>query len=176
MLDTPQQERFTRLWTDAQPAVMGYVHAVVRDPAAAKDLVQETALTLLRKFTEYDSDRPFLPWALGVAKFQILGFRRDTARCPVMFDAELFERFTASWGEIAPRSNDHTAALQTCLSKLAARARQVVQLRYFEALDSNEIAARVGSNAGAVRVLLQRARDQLRVCVERQLRTEGGRP
>ncbi|MDP3229189.1 MAG: sigma-70 family RNA polymerase sigma factor [Acidovorax sp.] len=174
MLDDLQQKRFTRLWTDAQPAVAGYVHAIVRDPAAAKDLVQETALVLLRKFSEYDERRPFLPWALGVAKFQILGYRRDAARCLVTFDAELFEQFTESWGEVAPTISDQAAALQTCLDKLAQHARRVVQLRYFEALDSTQIAERLGSSAGAVRVLLQRVREQLRLCVERQLRMEGG--
>jgi hypothetical protein len=41
-----------RLWTDAQPAVVNYLHALVRDPAAARDLVQETALVLFRAARE----------------------------------------------------------------------------------------------------------------------------
>jgi RNA polymerase sigma-70 factor, ECF subfamily len=172
MLDPQAQERFTRLWTDAQPAVAGYVHSVVRDSAAAKDIVQETALVLLRRFAEFDATRPFLPWALGVAKFQILGHRRDAARSLVTFDTTLFESFTEMWAELAPRMSDEAAALQTCLDKLADRGRHLVHLRYFETLSSDEIARRIGSNSGSIRVMLQRIRDQLRKCVERQL----GRP
>lgn len=44
-----------RLWTDAQPAVVNYLHAMVRDPAMAKDLVQETAMVLFRRFGDYDA-------------------------------------------------------------------------------------------------------------------------
>lgn len=173
MLNDQQQERFTRLWTEAQPVVVGYVHSVVRDAAVAKDIVQETALALLRKFPEYDERQPFLPWALGMAKFEILGHRRDTARSRLTFDPELFERFTETWGDVVQNAPNETGALQTCLDRLAQHARRVVQLRYFEALNATEIAARTGTNAGTVRVLLQRAREQLRLCVERQLRAEG---
>lgn len=168
-MDAEQQERFTRLWTEAQPAVAGYVHACVRDVAAAQDLVQETAIVLLRRFAEYDERRPFLAWALGVARFQVLGFRRDAGRSLVTFDTELFDRFTALWGELAPHLSEEQAALQVCLEKLAQRARQAIHLRYYEGLCSEEIATRLGSRAGAVRVLLQRVREQLRTCIERQL-------
>ncbi len=174
MLDDEQQERFTRLWTEVQPAVSGYVHAIVRDPAVAKDLVQETALALLRKFPEFDAQREFLPWALGMAKFAIMGHRRDAGRCRVMFDDALLEQVTESWSEVAPVIGDEEAALHTCLEKLAGHARRVVQLRYFEALNSAEIAQRLGSTASAVRVALQRIRGQLRECVERQLGMKGG--
>jgi hypothetical protein len=54
MLSEHEQERFLRLWAGAQPAVTAFVHAVVRDSAAAKDLVQETALGLFRRFADYD--------------------------------------------------------------------------------------------------------------------------
>ena len=115
------------------------------------------------------------PWALGTAKFEILGHRRDTARHRVMFDEELLEKITVSWGEAAPRLNDEQAALQDCVEQLAPHARDILRLRYDEALDSNQIAGRMDSTTGAVRMALQRIREQLRRCVERKLRVEGGR-
>jgi DNA-directed RNA polymerase specialized sigma24 family protein len=48
----------------------------------------------------------------------------------------------------------------------------MVRLRYFEELTSEEIARRIGSKSAAVRVALQRIRDQLRACVERELAAE----
>lgn len=174
MLTDEQQEQFTRLWTEVQPCVSAYVHAMMRDDAVAKDIVQDTALVLLRKFAAFDSQRGFLPWALGAAKFEIMGHRRDAGRCQVMFDDALLEKITATWIEVAPQTGDDEAALHLCLGKLARHARDIVQLRYFDSLDSNEIARRLGSTAGAVRIALQRIRVQLRECVERQLGLEGG--
>jgi RNA polymerase sigma-70 factor (ECF subfamily) len=145
----------------------------VREAAAAKDLVQETALVLFRRFAEYDGERPFLAWALGVAKFQVLGFQRDQARSVVTFDTELFDQFTDAWAQQAPAATRQAAALEVCLERLTARPRQMIRLRYFEDLNSREIARRLGGRSAAVRVALQRIREQLRVCVEQQLRGEG---
>ncbi len=172
MLNELEQERFMRLWTDAQPAVVNYIHALVGDPAAARDLVQETALVLFRRFGEYDGDRPFLGWAIGVAKFQVLGFHRDKARSFIAFDTDLLDRFSEVWIEAAPAAIEQSAALEVCLERLTSRPRQMVRLRYFEELNSEEIAHRLGSKSAAVRVTLQRIREQLRACMEKQLQLE----
>ena len=172
MISEQEQERFMRLWTDAQPAVVNYLHAMVRDPAMAKDLVQETAMVLFRRFGDYDGQRPFLGWALGVAKFQVLGLHRDGARSFITFDTELFEKFTEVWADTAPTASEQSAALEVCLERLPARPRQMVRWRYFEELSSEEIAGLLGTKSAAVRVALQRIREQLRVCIERQMGPE----
>lgn len=172
MLSEHEQERFLRLWADAQPAVAAFVHAVVRDSAAAKDVLQETALVVFRRFADYDGERPFLAWALGVAKFQVLGFKRDESRSLVTFDTELFDKFTEAWAEQAPATSQEAVALEGCLERLAARPRQILRWRYFEDLKSEEIARRLGSKSAAVRVTLQRLREQLRACVKKQMRLE----
>lgn len=174
MLNEEQQEQFTRLWTEVQPSVAGYVHAVVRDVHVAKDLVQETALVLLRKFGQWDSSRAFLPWALGVAKLQILAHHRDAGRSRLVFDDKLLDAITESWGMVTAEMSDEQVALHECLEKLAPHAREVVRLRYYEDLQAAQIASRLGSTAGAVRILLLRIREQLRTCVERHLHSEGG--
>lgn len=174
MLSKEDQETFTRLWTEAQPTVSHYFISLVREPATSKDLLQKTALVLLRKFSEYDRDQPFLPWAMGVAKFELLGHRRDEARNRVMFDSDLLDRYTERWSELAPRHSDEAAALQTCLAKLPKRLRNVVRLRYFDDCNSKEIAKALDLTAGNVRVTLQRTREQLRQCIERELAKEGG--
>jgi DNA-directed RNA polymerase specialized sigma24 family protein len=56
---------------------------------------------------------------------------------------------------------------------MAARPRQILRWRYFEDLKSEEISRRLGSKSAAVRVTLQRLREQLRACVEKQMRQEG---
>jgi RNA polymerase sigma-70 factor (ECF subfamily) len=174
MLDQNQQERFMRLWTIHQPGVANYLHALVRDRAAAEDLLQETALLIFRRFAEYDEQRPFVAWALGIARFKVLGMRRDKARCRVIFDDEALEKFTESWAEQASEPTARSEALESCIGKLADHAQRVVRLRYFEDMTADQIAAKLGGNGGSIRVTLQRIRTQLRECIDRQLRLEGG--
>lgn len=163
-----------RLWTIAQPMVANYVHALIRDHAAAQDVMQETALAIFRRFAEYDESRPFVGWALGIAKFQVLGQRRDVMRCPVVFDDEVLAGFTEHWASLAPAESDDSELVRQCLGKLAAHARRLVHMRYFDDLNASEIAERIGMASAAVRVALQRVREQLRACVEQQLKLEGG--
>jgi len=142
----------------------------------ADEVLQETSLVLFRRVDEYDEQRPFVAWALGVARFQVLSLNRDAARSRVAFDTELLVRFTETWGELAPGASDRSLFLQDCIQRLAARARQMVRLRYYDELTAEEIARQIGGTGAAVRVALQRIRQQLRECVERQLRAEGESP
>ncbi len=142
----------------------------------ADEVLQETSLVLFRRFDESDEQRPFVAWALGVARSQVLSLHRDAARSRVAFDTELLVRFTETWGELAPGASDRSLFLQDCIQRLAARARQMVRLRYYDELTAEEIARQIGGTGAAVRVALQRIRQQLRECVERQLRAEGESP
>ena len=173
MLKDAQHTRFTEFWTDAQPAVLAYVRAVVRDAHAARDIVQNTAVVLMRKFEQWDASRPFLPWALGFAKFEVLAYQRDSGRCRLVFDEALLDAMTQSWPGIIDEVDRERSALRECLGTLAPKAREIVRLRYFDELDVSEVAERTSSTAGAARVALLRIRRQLQECVNHRLNKTG---
>jgi RNA polymerase sigma-70 factor (ECF subfamily) len=176
MLTTEQQEQFTQLWTQAQSTVACFVQTSIRDRGQAEDLLQEIAMTLLRKFSDYDPSKAFLPWAMGVAKFAILGSRRDCARSRLVFDEALLERISNTFLEIAPAQREEAAFLDVCLTKLAPKSRQMVRLRYYDSLDLREIARTLGKSEVAIRVGLLRIREQLRKCIENQILLERSHP
>ena len=61
-------------------------------------------------------------------------------------------------------------ALQRCLQALAGRARQALDLRYRDRLPRVEIAARLGISEDGAKNLMQRAKQQLRTCIEGSMR------
>ena len=163
-----------RLWTGHQASVANYVHALVRDRSTAEDLLQEIALLAFRKFSEYDVQRPFVAWVLGIARFKIMGLRRDAARNRLVFDDKALETFTEQWAQQSLGRPERVEALDECLDQLANHAQNVVKLRYFEDLTAEQMAEKLGANSGSIRVTLQRIRTQLRECIERKMRLEGG--
>ena len=171
MLDSEQHVSFTKLWVNAQADVAAYVRAVVRDPHATKDIVQNTAVVLLRKFESWDSSREFLPWAMGIAKFEILAHRRDSARRRDVLGGELLDSITQMWPSVSAEIELEESALHACLMELDPRCREIVRLRYFSDLKTQQVADRVGSTQGAGRVALMRIRRQLLSCVNRRLET-----
>ena len=162
-------ERFTRCWTLAQPAVASYIAAFVSDLHQMEDVLQSVAVVCLRKFGEYDERRPFVAWALGMAKIELLRLRRAQARSPWVQDETLLHALAETCEELEPELETREWALADCLRELDGRASDLIRLRYQEALKPSAIAERLGMGAVAVRVALSRVRSALRQCIERKI-------
>ena len=169
-------EHFTRLWTEAQPAVAGYLSAVVPDFQEAEDILQEVAVILLHKFSQYDPQRPFIGWAIGIARIEVLMARRSRARSLLCYREDLLERISEACEELAPELEARSRALGECLRTVQGRASEMIRLRYEESLQPNAIATRLGLAVNAVRVMLSRTRDVLRGCIDRKMRLQKFRP
>jgi RNA polymerase sigma-70 factor (ECF subfamily) len=63
---------------------------------------------------------------------------------------------------------ESAARVRACVERLPAAYREVIRLRDLEELDTDETAARLGTNAGVVKTRLHRARHALRVLLESQ--------
>jgi RNA polymerase sigma-70 factor (ECF subfamily) len=167
--------QFTRLWTKAQPVVASYVSALEPDFHRAEDILQDVAVALLKRYGAYDPSRPFLPWAMGVARRVVLERRRKYARSILRFEDGLAEAVSEAYQEMLPELQEQSAALRDCLGTLTGRAREVVRMRYQDALEPRQIAERLKVAAGNVRVALNRARTALHSCLERHVSPKGRR-
>jgi len=162
--------RFTQLWTAAQPAVAGFVRSLVRDRVAADDVLQETALALFTGFAGYDAQRPFLAWALGVARHKVQDRWRQQARNQVLVqDTAQLDALVAASVELADDLDRHRVALEDCVRGVDGRNWDLLRLHYHQDQPPQAIAERLGLPASHVRVLLTRLRQSLRACVERRL-------
>jgi RNA polymerase sigma-70 factor (ECF subfamily) len=166
------QEQFTRLWTEAQPKLAGYINALVPDFQEVEDILQDVAVVLLKKFPEYDPQRPFIGWSIGVARREVLMSRRRHARSFLCYQTELLEQIGQAYEELAPELDERARALKECLKAVQGRASELLQLRYEQSLKPNAISRRLGLAAVAVRVMLSRTRASLRQCIERKIHSQ----
>jgi RNA polymerase sigma-70 factor (ECF subfamily) len=164
--------QFVERLTDAQSALCGCIHAMMAGDADVADVLQETNRVLWKKAGEYDAARPFLPWALTIARFEVLAHRKRQSRDRLVFDdalvveiAEEFQRQAGSSGALG--------SLEQCLQKLPAAQRALVESRYMEGVSVNDLAARQGRAANAVSAQLYRVRRLLADCID-QVRTAEG--
>ncbi|QNN23503.1 sigma-70 family RNA polymerase sigma factor [Planctomycetales bacterium ZRK34] len=164
-----RNEQLAILWTGAQPVVAGYIRSVVRDFHQSQDVLQQTAVALVRKFDDYDPDRPFVTWAIGIAKLEILRHRRSCASDRLQFSETLIGQIGEEYERLSAQADRSSEALLTCLDQVVGRSRRALELRYRENLKPAQIAVHLRMDAGAVRVMLHRARAALRQCIERRL-------
>lgn len=165
---TPNEaEQLAVLWTGAQPAVAAFIRTLTPRYDEAEEILQQTAAVLVRKFHEYDRERSFVGWAIGIAKMRMLTHRREVATSRLVFDGALVEQIAEDVQQLAAENPPVRDLLVQCVAQLDGRARQAIRLRYAEQMKTPRIAETLGMSSGAARVLLTRARTALRLCIER---------
>jgi len=173
-MDAAQAEQFAARWTAAQPSIAAFVRSLIPDLTGSEEVLQRVAVALVRKYDRYDASRPFIAWAIGVAKFEVLYYRRQRATDKHIFDDELVEAVAESYQELVEKFNPMREALSKCVDELDGNARHVLRLRYADELSASRIAEMMKLSVGAVRVMLWRVRGSLKRCMEHRLSAEAG--
>lgn len=172
MNDSESIKRLTLEWTRAQPSVERFIRSFVRHRADADDVLQEVALTIVDRFDDFDVERSFEAWALGIAKNLMKAHFRKQLRQPVQaINDEAVDQVAAAFEELSPRMEDMKEALADCLSRVPGNQRHMLSQQYEQGLKPSEIAERLGKSANHVAVILHRLRTVLRECVERKMNT-----
>ncbi|MDG2222994.1 MAG: sigma-70 family RNA polymerase sigma factor [Rubripirellula sp.] len=170
--ETESRQLFTHLWLQAEPSVSAYVFASIAGFHDAEDVVQQIAQELARRFEQYDPDRPFVAWALWIAKSRVIDFYRRNKRDHLVFSDELLKQLGEAIAASSGQRHERREALEQCLEHLPERSRQLLDLRYVEEMPASEIASTTDSTTGSVRVLLTRVRGALAECIQRRIAAE----
>jgi len=133
----------------------------------AQEVFQETVLEITNKFSEYDPDRPFLPWACGFAYRVILRFRDRNARRRMDYlPADVLDLLAIDREEEQPVLMARLVALDDCLERLPADARQLVRYRYADKVPLDDLAPRLGLSRRTLLRRLEQVRRVLYECID----------
>lgn len=139
---------------------------VVRNEAAAEDLVQETFLRVWNRVHGFDQERGALgPWILTVARNRAIDYLRSIQGREVESPLEM-ERlenpalFTNLETDIL--NIDRIRKLKGAFEKLTPNQRTVIELAYYEGLSQTEMAARLKQPLGTVKTWVRTALKTLR--------------
>ena len=170
-------ETFLRLFTGAQPALRRFVIAHLPDRREVDDILQEAALVLWRKYDQFEQDKSFTAWALGIARNEILRVRHSGLRQHLVLSDAIAERLALDLEAVASEMDQERIHLQNCLKKLPERPRRVVELYYDSGYSAESIARVLGSTVNTIGILLFRTREALARCIKaarKQEVLEGG--
>lgn len=163
---------FIQLYTANQHRILGYLLTLTGDRNVADDLLQETSVTLLTKFDEFEQGTDFAAWACQVAFWKVMNYRRSVARSKTFLSDELVERLAKRTVEIGQTLDARRSALDKCLQRLDERDREFLMTRY-QPDGSVALAAQMaGRSTAAAYKALTRLRRALRDCVSLQLAAE----
>lgn len=170
--DRRQHEHFLRLFMEHNESLRVFVRSLLFSHDEEREVMQEVAVVLWRKFDESMDSAAFRRWAFGVARMEALAFRRDRARDRHSFGDEVFELLGQTVLEQSDSLESERRALRTCLQKLPEADRQLVQAAYAPGVKIGDFAAEMGRTAMALYKTLHRIRLTLMDCTRRVLASE----
>ena len=173
---TPAEDQkhgsFLRLFLEHEESLRGFVRSLVPTLEDAREVMQEAAAVLWRKFDELETAEDFRRWAFGVAKFEALAFMRDRARDRLVFGDEVFMLLAQEAEEAALDSDAESRALEECLQKLPQTQRALVEAAYAPGVRMDELARGSGRSAMSLYKSLHRIRMALVDCTRLVLKKE----
>ena len=146
--------------------VYSLILRIVRNSAAAEDLVQETFLRVWNRMQGFDQERGALgPWVLTVARNRAIDYLRSADGRMSAGSLELdrlehpgqFCNF-----EDQAMSLDRARRLKDAFEKLTPNQKTVVELAYYEGLSQTEMAERLQQPLGTVKTWIRSALKVLR--------------
>jgi RNA polymerase sigma-70 factor (ECF subfamily) len=146
--------------------VYSLILRIVRNSAAAEDLVQETFLRIWNRMQAFDQERGALgPWVLTVARNRAIDYLRSTdarmsAGALELDHLEHPGRFCDF--EDRALSLDRAQRLKGAFEKLTPQQKTVVELAYYEGLSQTEMAERMQQPLGTIKTWVRSALKVLR--------------
>lgn len=165
-------KELARQWVEVQPMVLAYIRSAIDRYPDAEDVLQHVAQDVVVKYAHYDKDRPFIGWALWLAKSRIIDHYRKQRSDRHVFGGEVLDRLSDVCVSLQPESSLRQEALNDCIKKLPEKSVQLLELRYIDDQKPREMAGTLGTTSGTVRVALTRMRKALERCINDWLRRE----
>ena len=178
-------QSFALLLAKHRGPVIHFLYRMIQNQAVAEELAQEVFLRVYRARTTYQPTAKFTTWVHTIANnvasdLRQRAYRRLERGVPATTSASsstigLDQLAVAASGLLPARLADRTelrAVVREAVAALNERQRMAVLLAKFEQCSYEEIAEVMAITVPAVKSLLFRARDQLRIALEPYLQGE----
>lgn len=179
MLDVKagDEQSFALLLQRYRSPLVNFLYRMVRNREQAEDLAQEVFIRVYRARADYVPSAKFTTWLFRIATNLALNSLRDTRHqrmeisldAPVSADAEDGDERTLDVADQHPDIEQHLveetrkAMIKHAIDKLPEKQRAAVLLHKYQELDYGEIAKILSCSESALKSLLFRAYETLRV-------------
>ena len=139
------------------------------DHSLADDLTQETFVAVLRKPFVQVSPAATSRYLRRVAYHLLVSFRRRQKRVVITSEMDQLDLQWMRWAGIDGDGSDLTEALEDCFRRLTKRAQLSLKMRFGENATRELIAKELGISEHGAKNLMQRAKMQLKQCLDGKL-------
>ena len=157
-------EKFILELTQSQQRLFGFLFKRLADREQAREVLQRTNLVLCRKAGNYEPGTNFKAWAMAVANYEVMAYRKTQVRERLVFTDEVDVMLGPDDDGRSSAQSARVAHLSHCLQGMSSKNRELLDWRYQGERTMEKIAEDIGSTIGAVKVKLHRLRRCLQYC------------
>lgn len=148
--------------------VYRFVLRLVRNEAAAEDLISEVFLDVWRQANRFEGRSAVSTWLLSIARFKALSSLRK--RSEEELDEEHAEAVEdeSDDPEVTAQKRDKANIMRQCLTALSPEHREVIDLVYYHEKSVEEVAGIIGIPEATVKTRMFYARKKLGELLKQQ--------
>lgn len=153
-----------------QVGIWRYLRMLGCDESLADDLTQETLVKVIcqESFNQW-SEVATAAYLRRTARNLLITYHRKGGRIKTVVTSDPLDEVWDRWAGRDLSGNEGVDCLKLCLASLTDRARLALRLRFAENASRAEIADKLQISEHGARNLMQRAKQQLRDCIELKL-------
>lgn len=157
---------FEKLYRLVSPHLFGLALHMLRDADLARDVVQDSFISIWRNAGEYDPSKSApMTWMVSIARYRTLDLLRK-ARPNTSFEVTTAMEFRDQPEDENPEVDPgDSAAIHKCVDSLASVQRQCIALAFFRGLTHSELADHLKQPLGTVKSWVRQGLLQLKDCL-----------
>jgi RNA polymerase sigma-70 factor (ECF subfamily) len=152
-----------------QSSVWRYLRAMGCEQSLADDLTQETFIAVLRRPFVQISPSATSSYLRRVAYHLLITYRRKHRRMTTTDSIDALDEQWVRWAGEEGTGGEVFEALAECFSRLTERAQTSLRMRFSEDASRERIASKLGITEHGAKNLMQRAKSQLKDCLDGKL-------
>jgi RNA polymerase sigma-70 factor, ECF subfamily len=163
---TGNRDAFSEIYKLYFVKIFRYTKFNINDEAEAQDICQETFVRAWKSISKFDSEKT--DWSIQAFLFKIArNLIIDRSRKKKELHINEYQEIETNedlYKDIERKNN--IDVVKQILGKLEETERQIIILRFFEEMDTKEIANILNIKDGALRVRLHRTMDKMKIITE----------
>jgi len=158
--DSMGNAKFALLVKEHHERLFKFIYRFTQNRQDAEDLTQDTFVKAFRNLHRYDEKYAFAAWLFTIGRRTVYNHYRSKKRMEVLEETQFVD--DSETPDDQADAADQKASIWESAKRLKAPYREVLVLKYMEDLSVKEIAKVLKKSETNVKILLFRARNQLK--------------
>lgn len=168
-----QKPHFVSLLTANYYNIHSFIMTMVPNKSDAEDIMQNTFIYMWEHFGDYSPGTRFFSWAVTIAKFQVLTYRKTNTRSKIRLSEKALDLIAEENLKLSTQMDERYEALQKCLKKLPEEESDFLKKKFIQGSTVKKIAEDIGASLNVVYKRLSKIKGMLLNCIRQVIMDKG---